>query len=408
MSNPTPHQLVKLDRERPTVRLLKISKLQDGTIDCRFLSSRLDDAPRYVALSYTWGPPSPVREIILEGRKFFIRENLWQALSSPLRRPKQGLGEMEMYSNSDLVTAYRDLHSNKESRRGKSEALYWIDALCIDQQDLQERNHQITLMGKIYSSAIEVLIWLGPHSDDSHRAMATLRSPESTRTSEETDALVALFSRPYWTRMWIVPELILARSLCALCGDELLSYEQLMGVLIWWAGASDHSSQRSVMEEINATPAYNILSVKQIWHDERLRINEVHHALTRWLGQECTDPKDMIYALLGICKSQLIPDYSKSLEEVFCDLLREPAPQDDLEEKVAFKTNDDLQTKVAVKAVHTQVIMFKLDVDPYHPIVIAGLRQWLGDAKFARYERAGLWRTGPIEIISPYDEENSL
>jgi hypothetical protein len=95
--------------------------------------------PAYTALSYTWGNPGRHKTIILDGIEVQVRENLWQALCH-LRSPNT------------------ELH-------------LWIDAICIDQEDVLERNQQVSRMGTIYGMAKEVVVWLGPEEDDSTAAM---------------------------------------------------------------------------------------------------------------------------------------------------------------------------------------------------------------------------------------------
>lgn len=52
----------------------------------------------------------------------------------------------------------------------------WIDAICIDQDDIAHKGHQVSMMGEIYSHASRVIVWLGPQSHESSRAMVLIRS----------------------------------------------------------------------------------------------------------------------------------------------------------------------------------------------------------------------------------------
>ncbi|PMD15205.1 hypothetical protein NA56DRAFT_550813, partial [Hyaloscypha hepaticicola] len=89
----------------------------------------------YKALSYTWGPPEPTKILLRNGIQIQVRENLWQALH----------------------------HVRQES----SSLRLWVDALCINQEDIPERNEQVSRMGTLYNQAEEVLVWLGPEKDGS-------------------------------------------------------------------------------------------------------------------------------------------------------------------------------------------------------------------------------------------------
>ena len=120
----------KLDIERFEIRVLA---LLPGTwsepIRCELSIVRLDEKPPYHALSYVWGEPISNREIFINQAPVAVTENLFRAL----RRIRK----------SDAVRTL------------------WVDALCINQKDVQERNQQVSIMGHIYGSAKAVLIWLG-------------------------------------------------------------------------------------------------------------------------------------------------------------------------------------------------------------------------------------------------------
>lgn len=96
-------------------------------------------------------------------------------------------------------------------RRKKEEILVWVDALCINQQDKDERASQVRLMGQIYSRATSVAIWIGPEYEESDLAMQLLHKVaqnaidpgyiKSTRNPDSL-ALFNLFKRGYWKRLW--------------------------------------------------------------------------------------------------------------------------------------------------------------------------------------------------------------
>ncbi|OCL05684.1 hypothetical protein AOQ84DRAFT_298427, partial [Glonium stellatum] len=95
--------------------------------------------PMYEALSYTWGDPSVQKTIELCGTPFDVGANLESAL--------------------------RHLRTEEHPRR------LWIDAICIDQHNLEERSIQVLKMTHIYRQASRVLVWLGEESDNSNMAM---------------------------------------------------------------------------------------------------------------------------------------------------------------------------------------------------------------------------------------------
>lgn len=104
-------------------------------IHCDLHHFELTNFPQYEALSYVWGDPNNTAPIVVQGHTLQVTTNLEVALRH-LR-----------YSNKVRVL--------------------WIDAIVINQIDLDERTEQVALMGDIYSKAASVRIWLGPADDDS-------------------------------------------------------------------------------------------------------------------------------------------------------------------------------------------------------------------------------------------------
>ncbi|PVH67327.1 heterokaryon incompatibility, partial [Cadophora sp. DSE1049] len=146
---------------------------------------------KYEALSYEWGDAKTTWAIVLNGKRKLIRENLYQALLH-LR-------------NQDTIRTL------------------WIDALSINQCDIQERNQQVQEMHRIYSRASIVLIWLGLENDTTGPAFdllkrggvrnfrgSVLKMVDSARaeySESQWEALADLCDRPYWNRVWIVQEI---------------------------------------------------------------------------------------------------------------------------------------------------------------------------------------------------------
>lgn len=120
-----------------------------GLLNCELLVVKLGDEPKYEALSYTWGPEEPAQGILIHNRMQIVRPNLWQALN--------------ILQNDS---------------KGGSRYL-WIDALCINQNNVLERNHQVAQMGRIYGHAEIVLAWLGPADNTSSSAMRKIISAPS-------------------------------------------------------------------------------------------------------------------------------------------------------------------------------------------------------------------------------------
>ncbi|KAK8072942.1 hypothetical protein PG996_006290 [Apiospora saccharicola] len=133
----------------------------------------------------------------------------------------------------------------------------WVDAICINQKDTDERNAQVQRMGDIYSLAESVTAWLGLGTKHSHLAIQRLLNlnpreidnfgdPKAVKKEKEErwneiyneifenegeDALRDLLSRPYWSRTWIVQEIRMSRKAHIVCGNDEVTVER-MGVLM--------------------------------------------------------------------------------------------------------------------------------------------------------------------------------
>jgi hypothetical protein len=122
---------------------IRLTKLGPGDwtdpISCELIHVSLDSRPKYVALSYAWGNATETRPITLNGNSYNITTSLYRGL----RR---------------LGCMVSEVDENPESFISeKCENFYlWADAICINQQDKAEKNHQISRMGDVYTYADRV------------------------------------------------------------------------------------------------------------------------------------------------------------------------------------------------------------------------------------------------------------
>lgn len=116
------------------IRILKLlPAANDEIITCELHPAALNSGVDYTALSYVWGNPTKTNSIQIDSHPFFVTDNLFNAL----RR-------IRAFNKDEVVSL-------------------WVDAVCIDQSQLEERSQQVSLMGEIYSSCKEVLIWMGEY-----------------------------------------------------------------------------------------------------------------------------------------------------------------------------------------------------------------------------------------------------
>jgi hypothetical protein len=275
---------------------------------------------------FSLGGDSKSEFVYLNDRRVEVRKNLWQALWC-LRATN--------FCVPNLATDY--------TFTKKSTRWIWIDALCIDQSNTTERNHQVLSMGRIYKTALEVFAWLGcrsnlPFGSRVHTAMlelAALAEYDDPLVWKErvlrfgTHNFVELFTQPYWQRMWILQEIRLASKI-TLIFDTLTAnwtgLERLGAALDW---TNQIGSTTSVFDRKKTHVQHGKIIVSQAFRLAFHRIEAASNTLEELLytGQHsvCADPRDKVYAVLGLatdCQNgELEIDYWKSLFEVYSDVI---------------------------------------------------------------------------------------
>jgi hypothetical protein len=299
-----------LSRRDGQIRLFRLARVaQDGKIKGSFVYSGIDSCPKYTALSYAWGQPSSTRTITIEAQDDVeIGENLWWFLYC------RGL-------------------TMKKSR------LFWIDAICIDQSNVSERNHQVGLMKQIYSTASNVYIWLGRESENSQAAMEFLanecmkppkRQADEHRPiwdSQEGKAIRDLFERPYWRRMWIIQEIIHANRLTVWCGSQNVDWPVLdrLYLTMKTLEKEDHLPHHEFATDILQSPAFVMVWQRAHWRHPETPIPKLQTLIEVFQGWECADVRDKVYALVSMAdqKTAVIPNYSRSPQQIYDDVLRQ-------------------------------------------------------------------------------------
>jgi len=174
-----PHHYSPLPRENDNIRLLRLlpNKNRTAIIECQLFNYSLEPdkcTHLYEALSYVWGDPNETLPIFVDGHVLHITVSLHAAL---LRLRDHSL-----------------------------ERIIWIDALCIDQANEKEKEHQIQSMARIYGQANRVIVWLGEEKDNSDQALEIIRSAAedgSTNVLDNSEVVPALFQRPWFKRIWV-------------------------------------------------------------------------------------------------------------------------------------------------------------------------------------------------------------
>jgi len=176
------------------IRLLRVGQTstQDEALSCMISTASLDSSPRYIASSYTWGSvDASTREIQIDGKSYEVRENLFNFLYS-----------------------FRNDRANDEGVH------LWIDQICIDQQNKKEQSASIRLMPRIYQQATYVLQLLGCDSE-------TVEAARDFDANYSISSMTVLLDNRYFTRLWIIQEILLARAIRVFCGNIWLSFEAM-------------------------------------------------------------------------------------------------------------------------------------------------------------------------------------
>ncbi|KAI0102806.1 heterokaryon incompatibility protein-domain-containing protein [Nemania sp. FL0031] len=305
------HTLHYRDLDVGDIRVLHILPNTSPYLECRLEHVTLSRAPEYIAISYAWGDVEDKAEIIVDGCKLVITRNLYEALHM-LRRE----GEPES------VTV-------------------WADAICINQQNTQELSAQVSIMAKVYQNAKHTAAWLGPEMETDHLAVELLQHLVEVKDSESDFieslvspnwwehfiALASVFNGDYWDRMWVLQEVKMGKSVRIYCGARWLPWETYRGVsraFLRFEFDLRGAFKTTVLQE-NNTVIWGILCR----YGPRTLDLEEEHELLDYLGlcrrKHCTDPKDKLYALLGLLpeaiKSHFRPDYSLSVKKVYTDIV---------------------------------------------------------------------------------------
>jgi hypothetical protein len=269
-----PYVYNSLDRNMKEIRLLRL-RYEGHLIQYDICTFSHDESPDYIALSHTWGLPTPTFPFLVQGdNAVHIRENLY-----------------------NFMQAY------------KHECYLWIDQICINQSNVFERNHQVAIMSEIYKRATFVLIWSQTlYLALSHRLLDLAIRPYHEQVEE-------ILKDPYFTRLWVIQEVLLAKDVKILTS---VGTTRLSGLQKWLFDTMEYVRADQKLRLVTEyASAYQLLMIS---HDLPLTL---HACIKLFHRSECQDPRDRVYGLMGLVfeGQRLEIDYSKSTHEVFSDVL---------------------------------------------------------------------------------------
>jgi hypothetical protein len=314
------YQYERLETSKPVIRILRIEPgKRDDPLFCTLDHVDLSASPApYEAVSYVWG---------------------------------RGVRDTPMTCNGKILKITESLHSALcRVRLTKSSRCVWADAICINQDDNEERGYQVGQMLNIYQKASQTLVWLGddPQTDaisafslicvlvnanelgsrnaDFDFAGKNVEPDGRDLLSMSSwkqlfDSMAKMYMLPWFWRLWVVQEIVVARSATIMWGEAQISW-------CWIGLASEwlRTNEYHLLQYFGISGIYNAYLMEHLSRQEdnsRFTILRLL-GLTRQFG--VTDPRDRIFALLGIPSADsgpniesplLQPDYSMPVQNLY-------------------------------------------------------------------------------------------
>lgn len=293
----------KLNSAREEIRLIRVTGLPCETgaaITLGMMTVSLQDDWEYDALSYAWGDLRPTHVANVDGLGLPITQNLYDALCV-LGRP------------------------------GVLSKPLWIDALCIQQDDLEERSQQVAMMGKIYRRATNVRVWLGLPGPYTATALETLHVntlsnlvqlwPQNDELARGIDDLM---QRSWWHRLWVLQEVGDGKTAVAHCGELTIKWLQLArfasSLLVARLRFAEYQERRFRSLGLRALASAHDRKVWDYYHlksygtpfspVETFRLCATFY---------CSDHRDKVYGLLNLLPTgfRMRADYTLPLAKIY-------------------------------------------------------------------------------------------
>ncbi|KAK7445548.1 hypothetical protein CaCOL14_002128 [Colletotrichum acutatum] len=267
-------------------------------IRCTLALSSTASMIEYDAISYTWasenGAMAWTQPITLDGRAFLVTAN--------------------------CETALRRVRSRGAQR------VVWIDAVCMNQQDVEERGHQVRLMPQIYSRAQRVLVYVGepvPAEEALFRFLddRDTTTPNLPRRLSLQQALETLLTRRYFSRAWILQEVALARRATLICGRYAMPWSRLQIPSLADRGLLINTKEKPRLLNVLQLP-----SVLQFRAPTYRDSSDLLRLLDLARNSHASDPRDKLFAVYGLisCAQSdgIVADYTMSTREAYMQMAK--------------------------------------------------------------------------------------
>lgn len=374
-----------VSNETATIRLIKINPGEhDEVIRIKLWHVPLEKAKgKYDAISYTWGEPAPLHAIWINDCQLFVRSNIWHCL--------------------------RHLRKTIDQSR----PAFWIDSICIDQDNTAEKNQQVALMGRIFQNAAQVLVWLGTFSEREHTS-GTFGDPHSgeyARSVEKAHTghpvwgscccgdceVYRMTQDDYWNRVWIVQEVVLAyKSARIIAGHLSVSFLRMVELY--------HNSRLlNYPDEMIGVPprrvVVNFSTMNSL--NSRQEKTSMQELVRLFRDQSCSDFRDKIYGFRGTANncSDLKIDYTCDAEDLF---LRTLTSYHNTRKLQPFGPTDVSHLMKALKVTSDSLHNFKLKHPGDHSLLKSTfMLEWKAGAILSSYKGSGqkLPRVSAVAVI---------
>ena len=299
----------------PHQRAIRLLRIKSGTgddgIQITLETFDLDSKTQFTALSYVWGDEKSPCRITCDGHKEPVTRNLWGVLS--------------------------------QLRKQRFDSLLWVDAICINQKDKEEKSFQVAMMRDIYKLAAKVIFWLGEQERYDEDAVNLMRGfferyphllgleKSRVKTLEEMGfsysdqrwaGWASLFRRPWFGRAWIVQEFLNAKTSVFVSGELEIPTELLVhcGYATGVCAAIGKAVAMHSMDAHDINKDFSRLQALRIYQfSDDIRIFD----LWCWSQQlEATDTRDRVFALLSTqtAVNMDMIDYRKDEATVYTEI----------------------------------------------------------------------------------------
>ena len=306
------------------IRLLLIRRSLYFKVSYHVIHVLLSDVPRYEAISYVWGDTTDTEEIEIDDKTFQTSctvANVLRRMSKILGLPPGG------------------------------ERMLWIDFICINQEDVEEKNKQVPLMREIYTKSHATRVYLGDgfEANKANWLLIKLQALALTLTTEELAkrcmlekdspswlSLTKMLSHKWFNRVWVIQEVAVAPRVFVLYGGGLLYWDLMSWALktfsrwdmVTLLSRSDATTRRDLPSGLNSGMLISDIRIS-IMNKQPPTLGE---ALTMFTQFRSTDPRDKIFALLGLVSDNINlrswVDYNKKTELVYRDTAKYLLTQD--------------------------------------------------------------------------------